>query len=331
MNQQPDEQPGANSTFSSQPGTQTNPFTADLKGEFTSNFGTNTNAVSQIFKEGQFSQGRSKIYIIAGVVVVLAVVFYFLFMGDGSTDDEAVTDSEQGQQDEAEAGAEDEAATAGEGAAAPDGAVTGETATATDAATEAAPAPAAGEAMAPATDAPVLAGPADGATRGYDETSGAAEFTWQGSPGGHVVFSRSRTMTPVVMKVKVSGNSYMFDHPWPGTWYWRVDNGAGSSEVRSFKIGNPVRRNVQLAEPAAGGTVSGNGGIVSWTGDSGVAFYRVELTNGSWANPMHKFSTSGTQVQLNGVQAGSYQMRIGAFSEISGRWEYTNPISVTVQ
>ena len=50
MNSAPNQ---SNNTFNSQPatGTQSNPFTADLKGEFTSNFGTNTNAVSQIFKD----------------------------------------------------------------------------------------------------------------------------------------------------------------------------------------------------------------------------------------------------------------------------------------
>jgi hypothetical protein len=344
MNQQPDDQPGASSTYSSQPGNQTNPFTADLKGEFTSNFGTNTNAVSQIFKEGQFSQGRSKILIGAGVVVLLAAGFYFFFMNENSGEDGVAVDEQKSQEEagsQTEPAEGEDAAAAGDEKAVKDGeeaAASGESTAADDTAAEekseesAKPATAgATEAMPPATDAPVLSGPPDGAARGYDETSGAAEFSWQGSPGGYVVFSRSRSMSPQTMKIQVSGNSYMFDHPWPGTWFWRVDNGAGSSEVRSFRISSPVRRNIQLAEPQSGGSIKGSGGLVSWTGDSGVAFYRVELTTGSWANPMHKFSTSGTQVQLNGVQPGQYQMRVGAFSEIAGRWEYTNPIGVTVQ
>jgi hypothetical protein len=36
-------------------------------------------------------------------------------------------------------------------------------------------------------------------------------------------------------------------------------------------------------------------------------------------------------VKLEGVTAGAYQMRVGAFSEVSGRFEYTAPASVTVQ
>ena len=63
-----------------------------------------------------------------------------------------------------------------------------------------------------------------------------------------------------------------------------------------------------------------------------MAYYRVELNQGDdWSNPQFKFSSSGTQVQLNGVAAGQYSMRLGAFSEVSGRWEYTQPTSVTVQ
>jgi hypothetical protein len=89
MNEAPSSHTGLNDTFSSQSAPQTNPFTADLKGEFTSNFGTNTNAVSQIFKEGGFvNQNRTK-YIIIGLVVaaVLAIVF-FMMTGEDSAEEE---------------------------------------------------------------------------------------------------------------------------------------------------------------------------------------------------------------------------------------------------
>src|SRR3954468_5823727 len=87
MNEAPSNQTGLNDTFSSQPAPQTNPFTADLKGEFTSNFGTNTNAVSQIFKEGGFvGQNRTK-YIILGVVAFLLIgVAAYVLLGDSSSD-----------------------------------------------------------------------------------------------------------------------------------------------------------------------------------------------------------------------------------------------------
>ncbi|MEZ4741240.1 MAG: hypothetical protein R3B45_02140 [Bdellovibrionota bacterium] len=348
MNQQPEDQSGVNSTYSSQPGTQTNPFTADLKGEFTSNFGTNTNAVSQIFKEGQFSQGKSKIFIGVGAVLVVLFAAYYFLMEDGSDDDFAVLDEPAGQEDTAleddtvSDAVSDESAPAdkdGEIANAGSESVdevsdfgeSEESAVASQGATDTQAAVATSEALPPATDIPVLVGPANGASRSYDETSTPAEFSWEGSPGGYIAFSRNRSMEPMVMKIRVSGNSYKFNHPWPGTWYWRVDNGAGSSEVRSFRISSVVRRNVQVSQPQSGSALSGNGGVVSWTGDTGVAHYRVEFTNSGWANPTHRFATSGTQMTIQGVQPGQYQMRVGAFSEVAGRWEFTNPMSVTVQ
>ncbi len=79
-NQNNDSQNFGGTSFPSQQASQTNPFTADLKGEFTSNFGTNTNAVSQIFKDGGFSAGGNAKWIALGIVAVaLLVGAYFVF------------------------------------------------------------------------------------------------------------------------------------------------------------------------------------------------------------------------------------------------------------
>lgn len=304
MNQAPSNQ--GNSTFSSQPASQTNPFTADLKGEFTSNFGTNTNAVSQIFKEGGFtSNNRTKLYVLLGVLLLVGAGAFWFFTSENTTTEEppvAVTKPTDAAKDAADEEEADDAAPA----------------------EVAKPAPAA-----PAT-ALTLVAPANGASIGYDETQGSAKFSWQGE-GGTIVFSRSSSMKPETMRAAVKGNSFMFNNPWPGTWFWRVEAAGGASEIRSFHVGSPVRRNVALSAPAAGATLAGTGGEVAWQGDSGVAFYRVELSTGDWANPQFKFSTSGTKLQLNAVPAGKFKMRLGAFSEVSGRWEYTQPIDVTVQ
>lgn len=308
-----------NSTFNSQPasGTQSNPFTADLKGEFTSNFGTNTNAVSQIFKDGSFGSSNRNRYILAGVgVVALLLIGWLLLSGEGEEGAEVAEDDVPGE------------ATPGEEAATPaDAAPTAE------APTKEAPAAApSAEATAPAaTGSIALSSPENGASLAYDETQGAAMFSWSGGPGT-VVFSRHSSMQPEVMRVKVSGSSYAFHHPWPGQWFWKVESEGGASDVRSFSVAAPVRRNIALSAPAAGASLAGSGGVVSWTGDKGVAYYRVELNQSDdWSNPMFKFSSSGSQVQLNGVSAGQYQLRLGAFSEVSGRWEFTQPIAVTIQ
>jgi hypothetical protein len=302
-----------NSTFNSQPatGTQSNPFTADLKGEFTSNFGTNTNAVSQIFKDGSFGSSDKTRYIIFGAVALLVIVVgWFLLSGDSDEVAEVAED---------DVPAEDAGATT---AATPaDAASVAEAPTA-------APAP---EAMAPPSGAISLMSPDSGASLSYDETQGAAMFSWSGGPGT-IVFSRHSSMQPEVMRVKVSGSNYAFHHPWPGQWFWKVESEGGASEVRSFSVSAPIRRNIAITAPASGSSLAGTGGVVSWTGDKAVAYYRVELNQGDdWSNPLFKFSSAGSQVQLNGVGAGQYQLRLGAFSEVSGRWEFTQAISVTVQ
>lgn len=314
-----------NNTFNSQPatGTQSNPFTADLKGEFTSNFGTNTNAVSQIFKDGSFGGSNNKKYIMYGVValVVIGLGWFILSPTEEAADTETAVEEEAGE----EVGADTETAA--------DGEKKDETA-ATDASAQAtadAAAPADVAAQPAATGSIALTAPENGASLNYDETQGSASFSWNGGPGT-IVFSRHSSMQPEVMRVKVSGSSYSFHHPWPGQWFWKVEAEGGASEVRSFTVNPPIRRNVALTAPAAGATIAGTGGVVSWSEDKGVAYYRVELNQGDdWSNPQFKFSSAGSQVQLNGVTAGQYNMRLGAFSEVSGRWEYTQPISITVQ
>lgn len=307
--------PNQSNNFGSQPatGTQTNPFTADLKGEFTSNFGTNTNAVSQIFKDGNFANpNKTRNFVLGGLLLFAAIGGAWYLMGDSEPVDETA--------EEAAVDPADEAATE----AAPVAATT----PAVPAAVEAAATPAATPA---ATGSITLTSPESGATLAYDETQGSATFSWEGGPGT-IVFSRHSSMKPETMRVKVSGSTYAFHHPWPGQWFWKIEAEGGMSGPRSFSVSAPVRRNVAMTAPASGGSIAGTGGVVSWTGDKGVAYYRVELNQGDdWSNPQFKFSSSGSQAQLNAVPAGSYQMRLGAFSEVSGRWEYGQVVPVTVQ
>lgn len=337
MNEAPSQKTGLGDTFGSQQSPQSNPFTADLKGEFSSNFGTNTNAVSQIFKEGGFvSQSRAKYIAIGGVVIVLAAVLFFVFSGQESSDGEdAAQTAESGEQAdepseeaaaEGEKDEEDKAATTATEEAKPQGAAAPAVALATPAAV--AKPVVKGESFGSGTI--TLSEPADGSSLLYDESQGPAQFSWTGG-GGTIVFSRNPKMRTSEMRIRVNGNSYAFHHPWPGTWYWRVENRAGKTDIRSFTVGAPQRRSISLSQPTSGGSVGGNGGTVSWQGDSRVASYRVEFSNGGWANPNHRFASSGNSVQLQGVAPGQYQMRVGAFSEVAGRWEYTTPISVTVQ
>lgn len=323
-------QTGTNTAFSQHAMPNTNPFTGDLKGEFSSDFGTNTNAVSQIFKGNGFgAQDRTKTIIIAVVVLlILGGAFWYFTSGSESSEDETASEEQKTEEGAAtEEGEGEDAAAEGE----------------QDAATDAAPAetPAA-EAAKPAQEAApatastgnmTLVSPAEGAQQTYDETMGPAEFRWEGQ-ADKIVFSRHKSMTPVVREAKVTGkNAYMFNHPWPGHWYWHVVNSAGQSEVHSFVVDAPVRRNFPVKEPAAGAAISGNGGVVSWQADQKVARYQVQMSQpgSGWANPQYRFGTTGTTVALQGVAPGQYDMRVGAFSEVSGRWEWQVINGVTVQ
>lgn len=171
--------------------------------------------------------------------------------------------------------------------------------------------------------------PLDGQRRNYDETSEYALFEWSGGEGGEIHFSRSETMEPLEKKVTVASNSYAMAHPWPGVWYWQVVNEAGTSPVSRFYVDAPQRRNVQLM--ALGSSVAGSGGVISWQGDSKVARYVVELSQSGWSNPEWRFQTSSTSLTLANVMAGSYKLRVGAFSEVAGRWEYTAPVDVAIE
>jgi hypothetical protein len=323
MNQPSHQSQGTQSgnSFPSQQGSQTNPFTADLKGEFTSNFGTNsTNAMSQIFKDGSgFGGNNTKRWVLMGAFLLVAAGAAYYLLSEDPIDDLSVPTADELTPEPSEATPADTA-------------TAGKTATDAVAQPEAVPQEAVATEAAP-TGNISLSSPVDGDSRAYDETSGPAKFSWDGG-AGTIVFARSSSMSPVYMRVPVSGSSYNFYNPYPGTWYWKVENASGSSEVRRFTVEPPARRAVALKEPANGATLAATGGTIAWSGDPErkVAFYRVEFSaDGKWGNPAYRFASSGEGTQTQGMNPGSYQMRLGAFSEVAGRWEYTDPVQVNVQ
>ena len=324
---------GGGGGFPSQPGAPSNPFTADLKGEFASNFGTNTNAMSQIFKEGSYANNNRSRYILLGVLLVAVAATAYLYIETESSNENEFAAPEAAEVANAPAKpAEDKTA--------PQAAAVASTAPSAAKAPAAAPA-AEGVAAAQAADSaaaqegaggPVAINfPENEASIAYDETVGPARFSWSGG-AGTLELSRNSSMKPVEMKIPVKKGAYSLHQPAPGKWYWRVKTASGSSEIRSFTVDAPVRRKLSVTAPAGGATLAGSGGQVSWTGDSKVTYYRVELSNAQdWANPAYKFATAGSVATLQGVTPGAYKMRVGAFSEVSGRWEYSTPVDVTIQ
>ena len=312
----------------------TNPFTGDLKGEFSSDFGTNTNAVSQIFKSSGFSSDNRTKYIAIGAVLILGLSALAYFASDPGTDpfedefadevaeDTLPADAEGGDgamEEEGEEMAEEEPMDEGMSEDMAD------EAPAEQAMTETAAAQSTGDFT--------LVSPGPGARRPYDETMAPAEFTWEG-PADRINFSRSSSMTPLGKSVPLNGATYYaLENPYPGTWYWQVTNASGNSEARMFRVSAPVKRSFPVAQPTEGGSIAAEGGVVSWQAGEKIARYSVEMVSAgnSFAQPQHRFGTSGTSVALQGVQAGSYDIRVGAFSEVSGRWEWQTIRNVSVQ
>ena len=168
----------------------------------------------------------------------------------------------------------------------------------------------------------------------FKRAAPAADSRSTVAPADRFNLSRSASMQPLERSVAVNGaTSYSLENPYPGTFYWQVQNSEGLSEIRSFTIMAPEPRVFPVTQPVAGGEIAGNGGIVSWQAGEKIARYAVEVrpVGTSWANPAHRFQTSGTSVQLNGIEPGSYDFRVGAFSEASGRWEWQELAGVNVQ
>lgn len=321
---------GGGGGFPSQPGAPSNPFTADLKGEFASNFGTNTNAMSQIFKEGSYANSNRSRYILLAILLVAVAATGYLYLETESTDDEFLPPETA----EVVEKLEKAPATAPQAAAVASTPPVADPAAAAAAANQVAAQAAAAAEAAPAEGAggPVSINfPEDQASIAYDETVGPARFSWNGG-AGTLELSRNASMKPVEMTIPVKKGAYSLHQPAPGTWYWRVKTASGTSDIRSFNVDAPVRRKLTVTAPAAGAALAGNGGQVTWTGDSKVTYYRVELSNAQdWANPAYKFATAGSIATIQGVTPGAYKMRVGAFSEVSGRWEYSTPVDVTIQ
>lgn len=321
-------------------------------------FNSTSSGISHIFKEGRYGSSRTKILV--GLIIVILLGFggfyYYTGLEPGEQDFSVAEDEKDDDEDKSD----EEETIAGEGidakktdqkkdvdllrkdnAAGKKGALPVEPARTAQA--KAAPTKAGDEESETddnsgvvargkvSTVAPVISGPENGDARMYDETSKASEFTWKTDGGSWISFSQNANMKPIVHRAWVNGTKYKYRKLHAGQWFWQIVNDAGKSDIRSFTLLPEVKRKVVVLSPSEGSSLAGTGGSVSWSGDRLVSLYRVELSDSDWAKPNYLFQTSGTQLAIKDVKQGEYQMRVGAFSEVSGRWEYTQPIKVSVQ
>ena len=182
-----------------------------------------------------------------------------------------------------------------------------------------------------ATGELTLISPPKGEVREYDLSSERALFSWNGN-AEKIIFSRNSNLKPIHTSADVLGSEYYGRYFEPGTWYWQVKNSEGTSEVNSFTVRPSKVEKPKILTPQNGTEINGNNSGVNWTMTARAAFYRVQLTQKEdWVSPDYLFATSGTKLMLKGVAQGSYKLRVGSFSEVSGRWEYSDTIQVEVR
>jgi hypothetical protein len=170
--------------------------------------------------------------------------------------------------------------------------------------------------------------PRDGAVVTYDESRNPPGFKWTGGQG-QLVFSRKADMSRV-QKSLVAPSGVRVSRLYPGTWYWQVKGAESSSSIRSLVVKSSRKRNIVLQSPQGGESLPSSGGEVRWIGDERIAYYKIELIKPETAVTAYRFATSGTSLQIKNVESGSYQLRVGGFSEVSSKWEFSDAINITV-
>ena len=174
-----------------------------------------------------------------------------------------------------------------------------------------------------------LLSPRDGAVVRYDESRHPPQFKWTGAQG-RLIFSRRSDLSRVQKSI-VSRSGVRVPNLYPGTWYWTVKGAESSSSIRSLVVQSSRKRNIIVQVPQTGGSLSGSGGEVRWIGDERIAYYKVELTKPGTEVSAYRFATSGTSLQINNVESGSYQLKVGGFSEVSGKWEFSSAFDVNIE
>lgn len=263
-------------------------------GEFSNAGFGGTNAVSQIFKDGGFDDGKRKrmVFIIAGVVLVgiCGAAAWWLFSGDKTEPEKALE--------------------------------------APLAATEA-PAAVEEEEEVLEEEAPVEAGAAAPALTGgeisvaYDARRGGV--TINANAGAVIEVSRSADFSDSYVRGVAKGGAFQIPLPPPGKVYWREQGGA---EAHVVNISAPESASVSFSAPQK----FEKGGSLSWSGSGPVAYYRVEFaTDKEFSNVVSAFATSQTSITPGDVAAGSYFVRVGAFNAASGAFQYSSAGNVTVE
>lgn len=283
-------------------------------------FGSNS-SVSQIFKEGSFGDDdRRRRMIVVGAalaaICVIGAAVYVLFVPDHSEpsiDGTIATDSSVPAQEFGDPPAEQpsDAVPAKEGTRAS--------------------APAEGGA---GTGNGVSEGSAPVAAAGSAATGNVTSWQYNEANGGPVVkvadgamveVSRSSSFAGKYVYGPAKGGAFRIPNPPPGVIFWREQ---GSQTVNEIKVSAAPSLGLSFTAPA---TMTPGAGL-SWSSKVPASYYRVEFaTDSGFLDVAAAVSTTKTEAVINGLNPGTYFVRVGGLNTAAGRFEYSNSASVNMQ
>jgi hypothetical protein len=285
-------------------------------------FGGNS-SVSQIFKEGAFGEDdrRRRMVVVGAALAAICVIgaaVYFLFVPDHSVpsiDGAIATDESVPAQEFAPPPADqpvDAQAPADAAAAPAAGAATGAT-VGDDVVPDGAAAPAGASASVTGNVT----------NWEYDETKGGPVV--KVADGAMVEVSRSFSFAGKYVYGPAKGGSFRIPNPPPGAIYWREQ---GSGTVNEIKVTAPRSLGISFSAPA---TMT-PGGTLSWSSSVPASYYRVEFsTDSGFLDIAAAVSTTNTETVINGLNPGTYFVRVGGLNTAAGRFEYSKGAAVNMQ
>jgi hypothetical protein len=157
----------------------------------------------------------------------------------------------------------------------------------------------------------------------YDETKGGPVV--KVTDGAMVEVSRSASFAGKYVYGPAKGGSFRIPNPPPGAIYWREQ---GSGSVNEIKVTAPRSLGISFSAPA---TMT-PGGSLSWSSNVPASYYRVEFaTDSGFLDIAAAVSTTNTETVINGLNPGTYFVRVGGLNTAAGRFEYSKGASVNMQ
>lgn len=188
-----------------------------------------------------------------------------------------------------------------------------------------------------------LLSPANGEQIEYNEliNGGYTSFQWDGISSGKLLISPLSDMSVVYRQIPINGTHldlklYPKNQGHSDSWYWQIISESENSEKFSFTILPARKRTISLISISNGAVIEIGKTPISWEGDEQISYYRIELVkeetegNLSWGSP-YRFATKNNTLLINTIPQGAYQLRLGAHSRVAGKWEYIEPIRVTLK